>query len=106
MICRVWHGWTAHTDADTFEHVVRSEVLPTLQAKKVPGYRGAQILRLARAGQTEFVHMLWFDDMDAVRALAGEAYDRPMLTPEAHALLRRSDHRPAHFEVRESTLAA
>jgi hypothetical protein len=105
MICRIWHGWTAHADADSFEHIVRSELLPPLHAKQVTGFRGAQILRLARAGQTEFVHMLWFDDMDAVRALAGNDYERPMLNPKAQALLRRCDHKTEHYEVRENTFS-
>lgn len=106
MICRIWHGWTSHANADTFEHVVKSEVLPPLHAKQVGGFRGVQILRLARAGQTEFVHMLWFDDMAAVRELAGEQYEKPMLSPKAQALLKRSDYKPEHFEVRESSLPA
>jgi hypothetical protein len=106
MICRIWHGWTSHKDADSVEHVVRFELLPPLHAKQVSGFRGAQILRLARAGLTEFVHMLWFDDMEAVRALAGNDYERPLLSLKAQALLRRSDRKPEHYEVREKTLAA
>jgi len=26
MICRVWHGWTNHMNADAYEHLLREEV--------------------------------------------------------------------------------
>ena len=105
MICRIWHGWTAHEDADAFENVLKSDVFPPMHAKAVPGFHGVQMLRMARLGQTEFVNMAWFDDMDAVRQLAGENYEEPMLTAKARSLLRRSDRKSEHYEVRKDSRA-
>ena len=104
MICRIWHGWTSHDDADAFENVLKSEVIAPLHAKGVAGFHGVQTLRLALLGQTEFINMAWFDDMDAVRQLAGEQYEQPILTENARALLRRSDRTTQHNEVRDNTL--
>lgn len=101
MIGRVWHAWTTHADADAFEAIVRTEIYPATAARNLPGFRGSQLLRLARAGQTEFVIITWFDDMEAVRRFAGDDYEKPMVTPKARALLRRSDPKPEHYEVRE-----
>jgi hypothetical protein len=70
MIARVWRGWTAHQNADAFEAVLRTESLPNVLAKGVTGLREIQVLRLERLGETEFITILWFDDIDAVRALA------------------------------------
>ena len=40
-----------------------------------------------------------FDDLDAVRAFAGEDYEAAVIPPEARALLDEFEERSAHFEV-------
>ena len=101
MIGRVWHGWTTHANADVFEAVVRNEILPTMLSKEMPGFRDIQLMRLVRAGHTEFATLMRFDDMEAVRAFAGEDYTRAVVAPKARDLLRRFDARVNHYEVRE-----
>lgn len=104
MIASIWHGWSTHANADAFEALVKNEICPALLARGVTGFRSSQLLRLARTGQTEFICIGCFDDMDAVRALLGDDVDaKPMLPPKALALLRRFDQRTQHFEVRETT---
>jgi hypothetical protein len=107
MIARVWRGWTAHQNADALEVVLRTQSIPGILSKNVPGLREAQVLRLERLGETEFVMMLWFDDMEAVRALAvarglPEAdYEKSVLSFAARELLRRFDGKVEHYEVRD-----
>jgi hypothetical protein len=107
MIARVWRGWTAHQNADAFEAVLRTQSIPNILARSIPGLREAQVLRLERLGETEFVTMLWFDDMDAVRALASargiaeEDYEKSIISFPARELLRRFDFKVEHYEVRE-----
>ena len=43
MITRIWRGWTRAAEADRYERHYRSEVMDTL--RKVPGFRGARLLR-------------------------------------------------------------
>ena len=50
--------------------------------------------------ETEFVTMMWFTSLDAVRAFAGDDYSRAVVPPKAQALLSRYDDRSAHFDVR------
>jgi len=107
MIARLWRGWTAHRNSDAFETVLRTESLPTALAKKVAGLREIQVLRLERLGETEFITILWLDDMDAVRALAvargvAEAdYGKSIVSYSARELLRRWDIKVEHYEVKE-----
>jgi len=112
MIARVWRGWTAHQNADAFEAVLRTESLPNALAKNIAGLREIQVLRLERLGETEFITILWLDDMDAVRALAvargvaEEDYEKSIVSFSARELLRRWDFKVEHYEVREIVRAA
>ena len=40
-----------------------------------------------------------FDTLDAVRAFAGDDYERAVVPPKARALLARFDARSQHYEV-------
>jgi hypothetical protein len=107
MIARVWRGWTAHQNADAFEAVFRTESLPSVLAKGVAGLREMQVLRLERLGETEFITILWFEDIDAVRALAvargnsEDEYEKSIVSQRARELLRRWDFKVEHYEVKE-----
>jgi hypothetical protein len=37
MICRVWRGWTTKDNADAYERVVQGEVIPGIEARRIPG---------------------------------------------------------------------
>jgi hypothetical protein len=43
VIARIWHGWTTHANADAYETLLRSEVLPGIS--EISGARGAYLLR-------------------------------------------------------------
>ena len=107
MIARVWRGWTAHQNANAVEAILRAQTIPSILSKGIPGLREVQILRLDRLGETEFVTILWLDDMDAVRALSAargmpaEDYEKAVMSLSARELLRRFDFKVEHYEVRE-----
>jgi heme-degrading monooxygenase HmoA len=97
MISRVWHGWTAREDADSYEGMLRAEILPGIG--RVRGYRGAYLLRRDVGDEVEFVTVTQFDDLDAVRAFAGEDYTRAVIHGPARPLLRRYDEHSAHYDT-------
>ena len=101
MISRIWHGWTTHENADAYERLLREEIFVGIVGRRIPGYRGIDLLRREDDGVVEFVTVMWFDGLDGVRAFAGEEYDRAVVPPAARALLLRFDARSAHYEVRE-----
>jgi hypothetical protein len=49
----------------------------------------------------EFVTLMWFDSIEAVRAFAGPDYEMAVVPPAARELLQRFDSRSAHYEVRQ-----
>jgi len=101
MICRIWHGWTTGANADAYERLLRSEIFSGIAARAIPGYHGIELLRRDGATEVEFVTMMWFDSIEAVRAFAGDACDLAVVPPAARALLDRFDARSAHYDVRK-----
>jgi heme-degrading monooxygenase HmoA len=99
MISRIWHGWTTHENADAYEALLRQEIFAGIAARQIAGYRGIHLLRRELEAETEFVTVMWFDSLDAVRAFAGEDYEVAVVPPKARALLARFDARSAHYGV-------
>jgi heme-degrading monooxygenase HmoA len=102
MISRVWHGWTAPRNADAYEALLRHEVFAGIRDRRITGLRGIHLLRRDAGVEVEFVTLMWFDSLDAVRAFAGEDYEAAVVPPEARRLLSHFDARSAHYEVIES----
>ncbi len=100
MISRIWHGWTTPANADAYESLLKSEIFLGIKNLRIPGYRGIQLFRRNINDEAEFVTIMWFDGMDAVRAFAGEDYEAAVVPPKARKLLTRFDPRSQHYEVR------
>jgi len=96
MIARVWHGWTSPANADAYENLLRSEVLPGIH--RVGGFKGAQLLRRDAGSEVEFITITQFDSLDAVKEFAGEDYEVAVVPAAARKLLARFDARSAHYE--------
>jgi hypothetical protein len=106
MICRMWHGWTTPANADAYEQLLRTEIFDGIAARGIHGYHGIELLRRPAADVVEFVTLMWFESVDAVRAFAGPDYEVAVVPPTARALLERFDARSAHYEVRQARGAA
>jgi len=102
MIARHWRGWTRPENADAYEALLRTQVLPGLA--EIAGYRGGYILRSDGTGEVEFVVINLFESLQAVRAFAGPDYSTPVFEPEARLLLSRVEPIAHHYEVRENTV--
>ena len=101
MICRLWRGWTANHNADAYETYLRDELFPTLRRELTAhGYRGHHVLRLQRDDETEFVTMVWFTSIDAVRSFAGDSFELPVISDKASKLLSRHAERCDHYDLR------
>ncbi len=99
MISRIWHGWTSHGNADAYEELLRQEIFVGISERMTEGYRGIHLLRREVGDEVEFVTIMWFDSMDAVKALAGEDYEAEVVPAKARLLLSRTSGRSAHFDV-------
>ena len=96
MIARLWHGWTTRGNADAYEQLLRSEVLPGIH--RVEGYAGAYLLRRDADDEVEFVTCTLFHTMDSVRAFAG-SYETAVVPPPARKLLAHFDPKAVHYET-------
>lgn len=99
MICRIWHGWTTPDNADAYEAVVRGEVIPGIEAQRIEGFRHIDLLRCEHETEVEFVTLMWFDDLDAVKVFMGDDYAVSHVPPAAQAVLERFDLQSEHFTV-------
>src|SRR6267143_3381542 len=59
VISRLWHGWTTRDNADAYEELLRSEILPGIH--RVAGFKGALLLRRDGKDEVEFVTLTMFD---------------------------------------------
>jgi heme-degrading monooxygenase HmoA len=95
MITRMWRGWTAEANADAYERFLCTDLFP--EVAKLPGFLGARILRRPIENEEEFVTLVTFESLEAVRAFAGDDYETPVIEPEAQRLLSRYEDRASHY---------
>ena len=99
MIARVWHGYTKPEHADSYEAMLKPELLPGISQSR--GYKGSYLLRRNLGTEVEFITILLWESLDLLRAAAGhEEYESAMIPEERRKYLARFDEKAAHYEVR------
>lgn len=98
MIARIWHGWTKRIDAETYEQMLRTEIFPSIAARNIAGYHGAELFIRNDDDEVEFVTLLRFDSMDAVKEFAGADETKPVIYPKAEALITHMEQ-ARHYRV-------
>jgi heme-degrading monooxygenase HmoA len=101
VISRIWRGWTLPHNADAYESLLKAEIFTGIIARGITGFQGIDLLRREVEDAVEFVTIMWFDSLLAVRTFAGEDYELAVVPPKARQLLVRFDQRSAHYEVRD-----
>jgi antibiotic biosynthesis monooxygenase (ABM) superfamily enzyme len=97
MIARVWHGHTKPEDADTYESMLKPEMLPGIG--KVPGYRGGYVLRRRLNDEVEFITIMIWDSIEALKAVAGPNYTASIIPEDRLQFLTRHETHAAHYEI-------
>jgi len=97
MIARMWHGYTKPEDADAYESTLKPELLPGIG--KVPGYRGGYVLRRPLEGEVEFVTIMVWESIEAIKAVAGPNYTVSIIPENRLKYLSRHDSHAAHYEI-------
>ena len=100
MIARIWHGWTSLENADAYEALLKQEIFVSIQNRKIGGLLGIELLRRSLDTEVEFISIMSFDSIAAVRVFAGDDYEAAVVPPKARALLKRFDERSQHYEIR------
>ena len=101
MICRLWRGWTTAENAETYERVVRGEVIPGIEARRIPGFLHIDLMRRELGDEVEFQTLMWFDGLASIEAFMGADYEVSHVPDAAWAVLKHFDSRAAHYEVIE-----
>jgi len=106
MNCRMWRGWTSLENAPAYRSYLIEELFPTLERDLAHhGYLGFEVLTRPLDLEVEFVTLVWFESLSAVRAFAGEDYEAPVISEKARTLVSRYEPGCTHFDVSGSRLA-
>ena len=97
MISRIWHGYTSHANADLYENLLREEIFTGIRDRDIEGFKEIQLFRREMENETEFITVMWFDSIEAVKKFAGEDYKVAVVPPRARELLARFDERSQHY---------
>jgi heme-degrading monooxygenase HmoA len=97
VIARLWHGRTTRGNADAYQELLGTTILPGID--RVSGFRGAELLRREVGDEVEFVTITRFASLDAVREFAGDDYEQAVVSEDAHRLLSSFDERVAIYEI-------
>jgi len=99
MISRIWHGWTTNANADKYEALLKEEIFVGIRNRHISGFREIRLLRRNLAEETEFVTIMTFDSLSAVRDFAGRDYEAAVVPKSARQVLSRFDQRSQHYEI-------
>jgi antibiotic biosynthesis monooxygenase (ABM) superfamily enzyme len=99
MICRLWRGWTKSGDAGAYEELLRSTIIPGIEARAIAGFRHIDMMRRTIGEEVEFATIMWFDDMESIKGFVGEDAEAAHVPAAARAVLARFDERALHYEV-------
>ncbi|HLZ40352.1 MAG TPA: hypothetical protein VKQ11_05285 [Candidatus Sulfotelmatobacter sp.] len=98
MIARVWHGYAKPEHADSYEAMLKPELLPGISQAK--GYAGSYLLRRNLGAEVEFITILLFDSLESIRAAAGhDDYETAIIPEERRKHLARFDAKATHYEI-------
>lgn len=98
MIARVWHGYTKPEHADSYEAMLKPELLPGISKKE--GYKGSYLLRRNQGAEVEFITILLWESLEMLRAAAGhDDYETAIIPEERRKYLARFDAKAAHYAV-------
>jgi len=97
MIARTWHGAVPIEKADSYHTYLLQTGVPDYQ--KTPGNRGVYVFRRTDDTTAHFLLLTLWDDIDAIRAFAGNDVERARYYPEDEEYLLELEQTVTHYEV-------
>ncbi|MBM4425492.1 MAG: hypothetical protein FJ030_19300 [Chloroflexi bacterium] len=71
----------------------------TTQKRQIAGFKNIKLLRRQVNEGVEFITIMAFESLDAVREFAGEDYEAAVVPLKAREVLARFDERSRHYET-------
>ena len=100
MIARIWHGWTTPQNANKYEALLKEEIFVGIKNRHIRGFKDIQLLRRQLKDEVEFITIMQFESLDAVREFAGDEYEIAVVPEKARSLLSHFDAASQHYELR------
>ena len=99
MIARVWHGVVPSAKADAYERYLVESDRGIPDYKKVPGNRGATLMRRDAGERVHFLFISLWESRAAIAGYAGEKIDTPQYFPFDLECLIDPEPDVSHYEV-------
>jgi len=97
MIIRMWHGRVRHNDAAAYRQFLIERAIPDYQS--VDGNMGVKILERRDDDSTHFITMTSWENIDAIKAFAGDDAEEAKYYPEDDGFLLEFEPSVVHYEV-------
>ena len=97
-VVRIWKGYGSAESVDRYCRThFAAAVLPQLQA--LDGFLAANVLTRRFGDETQVVVATVWESIEAIKAFAGDDYERAVVEPVVRDLLTRFDDDVAHFTL-------
>jgi len=97
MIVRMWHGRVPTSKAAAYRHFTNGRAIPDYRA--VPGNISVHVLERQEGDVTHFMTLTFWEDLESIRAFAGDDLERAKYYPEDADFLLEYEPRVVHYEV-------
>lgn len=104
MIARIWHGRTCGKDAEAYLAFLRARAIPDYQG--TPGNRGVYLLRRIEGDAAHFLTITHWENIEAIRAFAGEDISRAKYYPEDKEFLLEFEPTVQHYDLESASECA
>jgi heme-degrading monooxygenase HmoA len=99
MIARMWHGRVPKAKSAEYHQYLIDTGLRDY--KSTPGNKGVYLLKRDEADVTHMYTLTFWQDLEAIKTFAGEAYETARYYPEDKDFLLEFEPLVTHFEVLE-----
>jgi len=97
MIARIWHGRVPTSKAPAYREFTNRTAIPDYQS--VQGNLSVHILEREEGDITHFITLTFWEDLDSIRAFAGDDVERAKYYPEDKDYLLEFEPKVVHYEV-------
>ncbi len=97
MIVRIWHGRVPREKAAAYREFLKRRAIPDYRS--TPGNLKVYILEREEGEVTHFLTVTFWESLEAIKAFAGEDYERAKYYPEDQDFLLEFEPRVLHYTV-------
>jgi heme-degrading monooxygenase HmoA len=97
MIVRMWHGRVPTSKAQAYRAFTNKTAIPDYQS--VAGNISVHILERQEGDVTHFITLTFWEDMESIKAFAGEDVEKAKYYPEDKDFLLEFEPTVVHYKV-------